>query len=123
MIAGAAIIVWIASPWRCARSTGCATPSGNAAPTTCTRSSNRCRSEVEPLVDTVNGFMVRLQSALDALRNFTGNASHQLRTPLAIIRTQLALSARATSLPEAQAAPAKATRRSPMPSASWRNCC
>jgi two-component system sensor histidine kinase TctE len=64
-------------------------------------------SEVQPLVDTVNGFMVRLQSALDALRNFTGNASHQLRTPLAIIRTQLALSARATSLAEAQAAALK----------------
>ena len=39
--------------------------------------------------------MVRLRSALDALRHFTGNASHQLRTPLAIIRTQLALAARA----------------------------
>ena len=60
-------------------------------------------SEVEGLVETVNSFMVRLQSALDALRNFTGNASHQLRTPLAIIRTQLALSSRATSLQEAQA--------------------
>ena len=63
--------------------------------------------EVENLVETVNSFMVRLQSALDALRHFTGNASHQLRTPLAIIRTQLALAARAQTLEEAKAAAQK----------------
>jgi two-component system sensor histidine kinase TctE len=50
--------------------------------------------EVEGLVDTVNSFMVRLQSALEAMRHFSGNAGHQLRTPLAVIRTQLALAER-----------------------------
>ena len=58
--------------------------------------------EVRGLVDTVNSFMGRLGSALGGMRHFTGNASHQLRTPLAIIRTQLALSARAHSLEEAR---------------------
>jgi two-component system sensor histidine kinase TctE len=47
--------------------------------------------EVEVLVAAINSFMARLDTALDALRNFTGNASHQLRTPLAVVRTQLAL--------------------------------
>lgn len=61
-------------------------------------------SEVEGLVDTVNGFMARLSAALKALRQFTGNASHQLRTPLAVVRTQLALALRASSLEEARAA-------------------
>lgn len=65
-------------------------------------------NEVQGLVDTVNSFMVRLQSALDALRHFTGNASHQLRTPLAIIRTQLALAQRATTIEETRAAAMKA---------------
>jgi len=51
--------------------------------------------EVQGLVDTINSFMTRLSAALEALRHFTGNASHQLRTPLAIIRTQLALALRA----------------------------
>jgi len=60
--------------------------------------------EVRGLVDTVNSFMGRLDSTLDAMRRFTGNASHQLRTPLTIIRTQLALSARARSLDEARGA-------------------
>lgn len=58
--------------------------------------------EVEPLVEAINLFMGRLKTALDALRNFTGNASHQLRTPLAVVRTQLALIDRSTG-PEAAA--------------------
>lgn len=64
-------------------------------------------SEVRGLVGTVNSFMTRLKSALDGLRNFTGNAGHQLRTPLAVVRTQLALAARASTLPEAKAAAAR----------------
>lgn len=64
--------------------------------------------EVEGLVTTVNSFMTRLDSALKALRHFTGNASHQLRTPLTIIRTQLALAARAKTPTDARAAAAAA---------------
>nr|WP_155065814.1 sensor histidine kinase [Paracoccus limosus] len=64
-------------------------------------------SEVRGLVATINLFMSRLKSALDGLRNFTGNAGHQLRTPLAVVRTQLALAGRATSLAEARAAARK----------------
>ena len=60
--------------------------------------------EVENLAHTVNSFMVRLESALNALRNFTGNASHQLRTPLAIVRTQLALAERADNLADVKQA-------------------
>lgn len=59
-------------------------------------------NEVRGLVDTVNSFMARLSTALGAMRRFTGNASHQLRTPMAIIRTQLALAARSQSLDEAR---------------------
>lgn len=64
--------------------------------------------EVEGLVTTVNSFMTRLDAALSALRHFTGNASHQLRTPLTIIRTQLALAARAKTPDEARLAAAAA---------------
>lgn len=67
----------------------------------------RVPSEVRGLVGTINSFMLRLKSALDGLRNFTGNAGHQLRTPLAVVRTQLALAARAQTLPQAQEAAAK----------------
>jgi two-component system sensor histidine kinase TctE len=60
--------------------------------------------EVEGLVETINSFMTRLDSALNALRHFTGNASHQLRTPMAIVRTQLALARRAGTRDEQLAA-------------------
>lgn len=65
---------------------------------------DRVPSEVRGLVDTMNSFMVRLGGALSGLRNFTGNASHQLRTPMTIVRTQLALAGRAKSLNEARTA-------------------
>ena len=61
-------------------------------------------SEVEQLVVSINGFMHRLGGALEALRHFTGNASHQLRTPLTVIRTQLELTRRAETDTDASAA-------------------
>ena len=64
--------------------------------------------EVEPLVVAINQFMERLKTALDALRNFTGNASHQLRTPLAVVRTQLTLIDRSTGPDDTAAASGKA---------------
>lgn len=107
MIFGAAAIVWIAV-------TISLRPLYRLSEDIAQRSPNDLRPitqsvpvEIGSLVETVNSFMVRLQSALDALRHFTGNASHQLRTPLAIIRTQLALSARAATLHDAQEAARK----------------
>jgi two-component system, OmpR family, sensor histidine kinase TctE len=104
MMAGASVIVWIAVSLSLrplyrlggaieSRSPDDLEPIGEQVP-----------SEVEGLVETVNSFMVRLKSALEALRHFTGNASHQLRTPLAVVRTQLALAARSTDPADARAA-------------------
>lgn len=64
--------------------------------------------EAVPLASAVNSFMGRLEAALAALRHFTGNASHQLRTPLATLRTQVALARRATSGAQMEAALEKA---------------
>jgi two-component system, OmpR family, sensor histidine kinase TctE len=60
--------------------------------------------EAAPLAAAVNSSMGRLDGALAALRHFTGNASHQLRTPLATLRTQVALARRATNPAQAEAA-------------------
>lgn len=60
--------------------------------------------EVDGLVIRINDFMARLSGAIAALKNFTGNASHQIRTPLTIIRTQIALAQRAKNPEEASAA-------------------
>jgi two-component system sensor histidine kinase TctE len=102
MIAGAAVIVWISVTVALRPLYKLRDAIGERSPDDLHPIEQAVPSEVQPLVDTVNSFMVRLQSALEALRNFTGNASHQLRTPLAIIRTQLALSSRAGTLAEAQ---------------------
>jgi two-component system, OmpR family, sensor histidine kinase TctE len=64
--------------------------------------------EVATLVVAINSFMARLATALDALRNFTGNASHQLRTPLAVVRAQLALIDRSATPSQKAAATTKA---------------
>ena len=107
MIAGAAIIVWIAVTISLRPLYRLSEAIDERSPNDLHPIRQSVPVEVENLVETVNSFMVRLQSALDALRHFTGNASHQLRTPLAIIRTQLALSARASTLEDAQAAARK----------------
>ncbi len=40
-------------------------------------------AEVAPVADTLNGLLIRLAEAFEAERNFTANAAHELRTPLA----------------------------------------
>lgn len=64
--------------------------------------------EVEPLLGAINSFMQRLETALAGLRHFTGNASHQLRTPLAVARTQMALVQRSPDPAQAREALGKA---------------
>jgi two-component system sensor histidine kinase TctE len=107
MIAGAATIVWIAVTLSLRPLYRLSDAIAERSPDDLHPIEQRVPREVEGLVVRFNSFMVRLQSALDALRHFSGNASHQLRTPLAIIRTQLALAGRATTLEEAQAAARK----------------
>jgi Signal transduction histidine kinase len=108
MIVGAAVIVWVAVTVSLRPLYRFSEAIAQRSPDDLHPIAERVPSEVQGLVDTVNSFMVRLESALDALRHFTGNASHQLRTPLAIIRTQLALASRATDLEAARSAVGKA---------------
>ncbi|GJD92597.1 Adaptive-response sensory-kinase SasA [Methylobacterium hispanicum] len=47
--------------------------------------------EALPLVEALNALLTRLNDAMTVLRRFTADASHQLRTPVAILKTHLRL--------------------------------
>lgn len=55
---------------------------------------HRVPTEIEGLVSTINGLVARFAASIAALQNFTSNASHQFRTPLAVIKTHLDIAAR-----------------------------
>ena len=59
--------------------------------------------EVEPLIRAMNDLLKRLSAAIAAQQRFIADAAHQLRTPIAGLRTQTELALRQTSREEQQA--------------------
>lgn len=54
-------------------------------------------TEIEGLVSTTNDLLSRIGTNVSALKNFTTNASHQLRTPLTVMHTHVELAKRSKS--------------------------
>ena len=59
--------------------------------------------EVRPLIHAMNGLLARLGTAISAQQRFIADAAHQLRTPLAGIKTQTELALRQARAEEMQA--------------------
>ena len=59
--------------------------------------SNPTPDEVRPLVDALNGLFGRLRQAFEREKRLTADAAHELRTPLAGLRTQAEVAQRASS--------------------------
>ncbi|PUA17937.1 sensor histidine kinase [Glaciimonas sp. PCH181] len=55
---------------------------------------DQVHTEVRPLVAAMNGYMGRLQILITGQRRFIADASHQLRTPLTVLKTQAELALR-----------------------------
>ncbi len=56
--------------------------------------------ELKPLVEALNEVMARLKRVLDNQQRFVRDASHQLRTPLAVLKTQVQNAQRGDTPPE-----------------------
>ena len=55
--------------------------------------------ELRSLIAAVNSLLARLDNAVQGIRRFTADASHQMRTPLTILRTHVALLRESSALP------------------------
>lgn len=60
-------------------------------------------AEVQPVIGAINELMNRLKSAIDSQQRFIANAAHQLRTPLAGLKTHAELARRQPSTDELRA--------------------
>jgi two-component system OmpR family sensor kinase len=56
--------------------------------------------EVQPLVESLNTLLQRLDQSFDTQRRFAADAAHELRTPLTALTLQIQLAARAESVEE-----------------------
>lgn len=66
-------------------------------------SESQAPQEVQPLIRAMNDLLQRLSKALQTQQRFIADAAHQLRTPVAGIKTQTELALRQTKSDEAQA--------------------
>ena len=60
-------------------------------------------SEVRPLIESMNALLHRLSAALSSQQRFIADAAHQLRTPIAGLRTQTELALRLSAPEEVRA--------------------
>lgn len=56
--------------------------------------------EIKPLVDELNNLFHRLQEAFEREKRFAGDAAHELRTPLAALKTQAQVALRTSDIVE-----------------------
>lgn len=94
LIAGAALVAWTAATYALRPLDRLSRAIASRAPHDLTPLTVDAPAELRPVVDALNGFLLRLSRAMAALQNFASNANHQIRTPLTVARTQIAVASR-----------------------------
>jgi heavy metal sensor kinase len=61
---------------------------------------SQAKDEISELALTLNAMLERIQRAFVSVRTFTGNASHELRTPVALLQTELEVALMRPRTPE-----------------------
>ncbi|MGD9153053.1 MAG: ATP-binding protein [Gammaproteobacteria bacterium] len=59
-------------------------------------------TEIRPIVDELNNLFARLQKAFERNKRFAGDAAHELRTPLAALKTQAQVALLASNLEDSK---------------------
>ncbi|HLQ20389.1 MAG TPA: sensor histidine kinase N-terminal domain-containing protein [Tabrizicola sp.] len=97
LIAGAALVAWTVATYALRPLDRLSRSIAARAPHDLTPIETDAPAELSPVVDALNGFLARLSRAVAALQNFASNANHQIRTPLTVARTQIAVSGKANA--------------------------
>jgi two-component system sensor histidine kinase TctE len=97
LIAGAAFVAWTVATYALRPLDRLSRVISHREPHDLTPIRTDAPAELLPVVDALNGFLVRLSRAMAALQNFASNANHQIRTPLTVARTQIAVSGKASA--------------------------
>ena len=94
LIFGAAVVAWAAATYALRPLDRLSGSLASRAPNDMTPIAATAPDELRPVLAALNGYLSRLSTAMTTVQNFASNANHQIRTPLTVARTQIAMAAK-----------------------------
>jgi two-component system, OmpR family, sensor histidine kinase TctE len=91
LIVGAAIVAWAAATYALRPLDRLSGSLASRTPNDMTPIAATAPDELRPVLTALNGYLARLSKAMTTVQNFASNANHQIRTPLTVARTQIAM--------------------------------